>query len=168
MSGITNKLNEKLKKIHNSNYYDEFCEILGRNIYQMMHDEEITDFESGDSIAEALITNDADKVFGAFTGMSAEEFLEKHLLIPNESEKYYDEICEAEYVSVWDDGIELRSECKVDTKKRLVFDIEDSGINPDSVENLEEEYIDIDGIRMPVHKSDEVDKDDIFPFRYEG
>lgn len=167
MSGITHELKAMLEKIQKSTSYDDFCEKLGEAIHQKIHSEEITDFKFGEYIAEAILTNDADKVFGAFTGLSAEAFLEKNLLIPNESNKYHDEICEATFVSVWDGGIELETECKVDTKTRRVFDIEDSGINPNSVESLDEEYIILDDIKMPVYKKDDLYEDDTFSFWYE-
>lgn len=169
MSGITNEVREVLEKIQMSSSNDDFYELLGEAIHRKIYEEEITDYEFGQYIAEAILTNDADKVFGAFTGLSVETLLEKNLLIPNESNKYHDEICEATFVSVWDGGIELETECKVDTKTRRVFDIEDSGINPNSVESLDEEYIIIDDdIKMPVYKKSDLYEDDIFSFWYEG
>lgn len=164
---IEKNIKDILKKIQDSDFYDDFCELFGKAVYQKIHDDELTDFKFGQYILEALITDEADKVFGAFTGCRAESFLEKNLLIPNESKRYHDEICNARFVSVWDGGIEIETDCKVDTKNRLVFDIQESGINPDSIENLDEEYIVLDGIRMPVYRNDDVDEGDIFPFRYE-
>ena len=64
-SGIDEKLRLYLKKMQEASSYEEFCELLGKSIFEKMHDEEITDYQFGNYIVEALMTNDSNKVFGA-------------------------------------------------------------------------------------------------------
>lgn len=166
-NGIDEKLRLYLKKMQDASSYDCFCEMLGKAVYEKMHDEEITDYQFGNYIVEALITNDANRVFGAFTGLSVESFMEKFMLVPNETMKYHDEECEATYYSLWDDDILLESECKVNLKTREIYEIEPSGVCGDSLNVLEEEYIEIDDIKAPACRKDELDEDDTFTFWYE-
>lgn len=51
----------------------------------------------------------------------------------------------ATFVSVWDDGFEVASGCKVDTDTKEVFDIEQVCIDWLDVEVLDSEYVVIDG-----------------------
>ena len=140
--------------------------MLGKAVYEKMHEEEIDDYQFGNYIIEAMLTNDANRVFGAFTGVSAETFMEKYMLVPNETMRYHDEKCEATYCSLWDGEVLLESECMVNLKTREVFNIELSGVSGDSLNTLEEEYVVIDGIKALVCRKDELDEDDMFTFWY--
>ena len=166
-SGIDEKLRLYLKKMQEASSYEEFCELLGKSIFEKMHDEEITDYQFGNYIVEALMTNDSNKVFGAFTGLSAESFMEKYMLVPNETMRYRDEISEATYCSLWDGDILIESQCMINLKTREIFDIEPSGISGDSLNVLEEESVEIEDIKVPACKKDELDEDDMFTFWYE-
>lgn len=66
---------------------------------------------------------------------------------------------EAEFTSVWDGGFVETTGCKVNIGTNEVFDIEVSTETADMVNNLEEEYITIDGQDYPV-VSDEYMKND--------
>lgn len=67
---------------------------------------------------------------------------------------------EALFISVWDGGVEIDTPCKVNLETKEVFDIVTSRYNGD---NLEKEYIEIDGEEFPVfHISDIVDEDNEF------
>lgn len=166
-SGIDEKLRLYLSKMQGASSYEEFCEMLGKAVYEKMHEEEITDYQFGNYIVEAMLTNDANNVFGAFTGVSAETFMEKYMLVPNETMRHRDEECEATYYSLWDGDILLESQCMVNLKTREIFNIEPSGVSGDSVNVLEEEYVEIDGIKAPACRKDELDEDDMFTFWYE-
>lgn len=50
------------------------------------------------------------------------------------------------FTSVWDEGFEITTKCKVNTETKEIFDIEVSESNTDAVEQLDEEYVTIDGI----------------------
>ena len=50
----------------------------------------------------------------------------------------------ATFVSVWDDGIEIKTNCKVNTETREIFDIEKAHV--DGLEIVNEEYVTIDGM----------------------
>lgn len=52
-------------------------------------------------------------------------------------------IKEATFTSVWDGGIEITTNCKVNLETKEVFDIEK--VDVDGLEILEEEYVTIDG-----------------------
>lgn len=52
-------------------------------------------------------------------------------------------IKEATFTSVWDGGIEITSNCKVNLETKEVFNIEK--VDVDGLENLEREYITFDG-----------------------
>lgn len=66
----------------------------------------------------------------------------------------------ATFVSVWDDGFEIASGCKVDTDTNEVFDIEQVCIDGFDVEVLEREYIIIDGNEYDVCQYDMCDVPD--------
>lgn len=55
-------------------------------------------------------------------------------------------IKDATFTSVWDCGFEITTSCKVNTETKEIFDIEMTNSNPDIVEQLDEEYVTIDGI----------------------
>jgi hypothetical protein len=52
-------------------------------------------------------------------------------------------IINANYVSIWDGGTEIRTECKFDTKKNLAFDIESTDENIEDLDFLDKEYIEL-------------------------
>lgn len=64
----------------------------------------------------------------------------------------------ATFTSVWDNGIEVVSSCKVDTETKRCFDIE--VVNVNGLDVLDNEYVTIDGEDYPVY-------DDDMGFRYE-
>lgn len=59
----------------------------------------------------------------------------------------------AEYTSVWDGGIEVTANCKVNMKTKEVFNIEK--VSVDGLDILDEEYITIDGKIYPVSEKGE-------------
>lgn len=64
---------------------------------------------------------------------------------------------DAEFVSVWDGGIEVTAGCKVNMETKRVFDIEKARV--DGLDVLEEEHIIIDGIIYPVFEKLEREDD---------
>ena len=50
------------------------------------------------------------------------------------------------FTSVWDGGFEITTKCKVNTETKEIFDIEVSESTADAVNDLDEEYVTIDGI----------------------
>lgn len=74
----------------------------------------------------------------------------------------------AHFCSVWDGGIKVETECKVNIKTREVFDIEQSGIDADLLEVLDEEYIIIDDVKFPACPKDDLEDGDLFTFWYKG
>lgn len=63
----------------------------------------------------------------------------------------------ATYVSVWDDGLIVSSDCKIELSTNRVFDIEE--VDVDGLEILIDEYVLIDGVR---YELTEGDNNDIF------
>ena len=63
----------------------------------------------------------------------------------------------ATFTSVWDGGYEITTNCKVDTETKEVFDIEVSVGTEDLVEELDYEYVTIDGEDYPVFGDDDND-----------
>ena len=57
----------------------------------------------------------------------------------------------ATFVSVWDDGYEVESDCKVDTDTNKVLGIEMVYVDNDYCEILDREYIVIDGNEYDVY-----------------
>ena len=52
----------------------------------------------------------------------------------------------ATFTSVWDGGYEITTNCKVNTETKEVFDIETSEGTADMVNELDDEYVTIDGV----------------------
>lgn len=86
----------------------------------------------------------------------------------NENKELDNDVREAHFCSVWDGGIKVETECKVNIKTREVFDIEQSGIDADLLEVLDEEYIIIDDVKFPACTKDDLEDGDLFTFWYEG
>lgn len=63
----------------------------------------------------------------------------------------------AKFTSVWDDGYEVTSECKVNMESKEVFDIELVNVDELDLEILEREYITIDDKEYPVSRDGEDD-----------
>lgn len=166
--GFDKELCEFLEKIRYTSVYDDFCERFGKKLREKVCNEELCDFEFGNYIIEAMLTNDIDKVFGSFAGFSAESFLEKFFYVICDKPKYHDEVCKAHFCSVWDGGIKVETECKVNIKTREVFDIEISDIDADLLEVLDEEYIIIDDVKFPACPKDDLEDGDLFTFWYKG
>ena len=61
-------------------------------------------------------------------------------------------IKEATFISVWDDGIEIATDCKVDMNTKEVFNIE--MVEAYGVDILDKEYVIIDGVDYPVSNND--------------
>lgn len=164
--GFSKELCEFLEKIRYTSVYDDFCERFGKKLREKVFDE-FCDFEFGNYIIKAMLTNDIDNVFCGFAGFSAENFLEKFFYVICDKPKYHDEMCEAYLYSVWDGGIVVETECEVNIKTREVFDIEKSDIDADLLEVLDEEYIVIDDEKFPVCRKDDLEDGDLFTFWYE-
>lgn len=60
-------------------------------------------------------------------------------------------IKDATFVSVWDDGFEVETDCKVNTDTNEVFDIETADVDELDLEILDREYIVIDGNEYDVY-----------------
>lgn len=75
-------------------------------------------------------------------------------------------IKDATFVSVWDDGFEVASGCKVDTDTNEVFDIEQVCFDYLDVEVLDREYIIIDGNEHDVCQYDMYDVADLADNEY--
>lgn len=62
----------------------------------------------------------------------------------------------ATFTSVWDGGYEITTNCKVDMETRKVFDIEvnDNADDIEALNNLDYEYITIDGEEFDVINKD--------------
>jgi hypothetical protein len=64
----------------------------------------------------------------------------------------------ATFTSVWDGGYEVTTNCKVDMETREVFDIEvNDSDNIEKLNELDREYITIDGEEFDVFSVDEVE-----------
>lgn len=57
----------------------------------------------------------------------------------------------ATFVSVWDDGYEVKSDCRIDTNTNKVLDIEMVYVDELDLEILDREYIIIDGNEYDVY-----------------
>lgn len=68
-------------------------------------------------------------------------------------------IAEAEFTSVWDGGFAITTDCKVDTVTNEVFGIEVSVETADMVNELDEEYITINGKTYPVVSNEYMESD---------
>ena len=86
----------------------------------------------------------------------------------NEYKGSGNEVRVTHFCSVWDGGIKVETECKVNIKTREVFDIEISDIDADLLEVLDEEYIIIDDVKFPVAPKDDLEDGDLFTFWYKG
>ena len=71
-----------------------------------------------------------------------------------EDKAAYDEIIKAVDLTEWDNGFLLKQPCKVNTKTYQVFDIEYDFETLDTLENLQNEWVVIGGIRYPVLPKD--------------
>ena len=69
----------------------------------------------------------------------------------------------ATFVSVWDDGFEVASSCKVNTDTNRVFDIEQVCVDELDLEILDREYIIIDGNEYDVCQYDMYHVTDCIP-----
>lgn len=63
----------------------------------------------------------------------------------------------AKFTSVWDDGYEITSECKVNIESKEVFDIVPVNVDELDLEILEREYITVDNKEYPVSRDGEDD-----------
>lgn len=70
-------------------------------------------------------------------------------------------IVDAEFTSVWDDGVQISSPCKVNLDTKEVFDIESADVDPEDMAFLEEtgeEYITLLGENFNVVCKDGLDE----------
>ena len=68
-------------------------------------------------------------------------------------------IINATFTSVWDGGFHVTTDCKINECTKRVFDIEISEDTADFVNELDEEYVTIDGIDYPVVSKDYLNGD---------
>lgn len=71
------------------------------------------------------------------------------------------------FTSVLDGGFEITTKCKVNTETKEIFDIEVSESTADAVNELDEEYVTIDGVDYSAANHDDIDEDDKETFWYE-
>lgn len=68
-------------------------------------------------------------------------------------------IINAEFTSVWDGGLAVTTNCKVNMVTKEVFDIEVSAETADMVNELDEEYVTINGENYPVISDEYLESD---------
>ena len=105
-----------------------------------------------DAAVQDLIDSLKEKVEETGLAPELEEFA--HWLL-----SLQDDIIDARFVSVWDGGFEVNTACKVNLATKEVFDVEVSEDTADLVNELDEEYIIIDGQKYPVVAKEYMDND---------
>lgn len=88
------------------------------------------------------------------TRLESEQAFQPFIDIKNAIERYQTTdpktILDVTFVSVWDDGVEVRTKAKYDAKNNIVFDIEST--DGDCVEVLLDEYIELPyGVKLPIY-----------------
>lgn len=91
------------------------------------------------------------------TRLESERAFQLFIDIKNAIERYQKDattdpktVLDVTFVSVWDDGVEVRTKAKYDAKNNVVFDIE--SIDGDCVEVLLDEYIELPcGVKLPIY-----------------
>lgn len=88
------------------------------------------------------------------TRLESERAFQLFIDIKNAIERYQatdpKTVLDVTFVSVWDDGVEVRTKAKYDAKNNVVFDIE--SIDGDYVEVLLDEYIELPcGVKLPIY-----------------
>ena len=74
-------------------------------------------------------------------------------------------IKEATFTSVWDDGIEITTKCKVNMDTKEIIEVEQYDGNIEALDLLLEEYITIDGVNYPALNTSDfprIGKDDFW------
>lgn len=91
------------------------------------------------------------------TRLESERAFQLFIDIKNAIERYQKDVTtdpktvlDVTFVSVWDDGVEVRTKAKYDVKNNVVFDIEST--DGDYVEVLLDEYIELPcGVKLPIY-----------------
>ena len=85
----------------------------------------------------------------------------------DEKSQFQDEVIEAVNLTEWDNGFLLEQPCKVNTKTAQVFDIEHDFETLNTLENLQGEWVVIDGVKFPLVPKDEYDCGNKIAFWYD-
>lgn len=91
------------------------------------------------------------------TRLESERAFQLFIDIKNAIERYQKDVTtdpktvlDVTFVSVWDDGVEVRTKAKYDVKNNVVFNIEST--DGDYVEVLLDEYIELPcGVKLPIY-----------------
>lgn len=152
---------ENLKKIieHqlNAEDYGNRCESFAKTFFEEINTDDEVLHKKGYHMLKAILDNDMDAFSIAACGWSIKSLLVKAYLMKDTEVIFYDEPIEAEFVSIWDGGYECRTRCKVNLQTFEVYDVEVSKSSEKSFNELEEEYIEIEGLMFKVVPKDEAE-----------
>lgn len=146
--------------------HDGFCESFANALFDSMRTDDEKPERMGHYLFKAIKDNSFDDFLIAICGWSLETLMKQALIIPDKESQFHDEIIEAVNLTEWDNGFLLEQPCKVNTKTAQVFDIEHDFETLNTLENLQGEWVVIDGVKFPLVPKDEYDCGNKLAFWY--
>lgn len=138
---------------------EEKCESFVNTFIRELESDGEKYSKKGYYMLKAIKENNLNDFLIAVCGWSSETLLKKAHLIPDDDNMFGDKVIDAKFVSIWDGGYEVMSNCKVDMRTHEVFDIEKIDMG-NKVETLDSEHILIDDEYFDVFPKDQVDADE--------
>lgn len=153
---MDNDIKEILRKILSSENRMMYAEAFMNALMNSMETDDERPDKAGYHALKAIREESFDDFLIAICGWSLKSLMKKAFLLDDTDAEFHDEICDADFVSVWNGGVDVRSKCKVNTRTHEIFEIELSKENPDNLDILEREYVEIDGNEFPAFCKDEL------------
>ncbi len=147
--------------------HDGFCESFANALFNSL----CTDYENperkGRYLFKAIKDNSFDDFLIAICGWSLESLMKQAHILPDKESQFHDEIIDAVNLTEWDNGFLLEQPCKVNTKTSQAFDVKHDLKTLNTLENLQGEWVVIDGVKFPLVPKDEYDCSNKLTFWYD-
>lgn len=149
------QIKDMLRSMLRSEECLEYCEAFMETFLSLVESDDDKRDTAGYHALNAILGDSYDDFLVASCGWTLKSILTKALLLKDAESEFHEEICNAVNLTEWDDGFLLEQPCKVNTKTFEVFEIEHDSDTLDTLENLQGEWVVIDGIKHPLFPEDE-------------
>ena len=141
-----------ISEIYENSDYSCYRKAFANALLESIRTDDEKPERMGRYIMKAIKENSFDDLMIALCGWSLKSLMQQAYILRDDDCKFHDEIIDAKLVGIWDNDVREELSCKVNTKTREVYDIDQDFDGPKGKSDFNNfnEYVLIEGIDFPV------------------
>lgn len=141
-----------ISEIYENSDYSCYRKAFANALLESIRTDDEKPERMGRYIMKAIKENNFDDLMIALCGWSLKSLMQQAYILRDDDCKSHDEIIDAKLVGIWDNDVREELSCKVNTKTREVYDIDQDFDGPKGKSDFDNfnEYVLIEGIDFPV------------------